>query len=456
MTFKIRHKIILSIPAIGTLSATAAYISFYITQDMKAAALVYGLMTLFLVVMFNVWISGAIFSPFREIIRRAGSIGAGDFSRRVAIPAGDEIGDIHEAINEMSQRLQSDREELIAEKSRLEAIFLSMFDGIMVLDRRGAIVLMNQTLRGFLGADKAVVGKKPLEVIRHIDIQEIAESILTFAKRPESREITVTFPVEKVLRIHAAAVLRDNMIDGAVLVFHDITELRRLEKIRQDFVANVSHELRTPVATIRGYAETLIEGAMDDKAHAQEFLKIIYEDSQRLAKLINDLLDLSRIESGTLKLNCEECALEPVMDRVLTALHKEAQKYSIQLKKEIPSNLPKVKMDETGIAQVLFNLLENAVKYNKKGGSVTVLAREMPRHIEISVADTGMGIPQEDLPRIFERFYRVDKAHSRQLGGTGLGLSIVKHILQANHSEITVESKLGQGSTFRFVLPKAT
>ena len=398
----------------------------------------------------------SLFIPriLREIAAWAESFADGDFSRRISLSARDEMEELADSLNSMSRQIQSRMEESIADKSRLEAVFLSMFDGVMVIDGRGAIVLMNQTLKEFLQVETEVTGKKPLEVIRNIDIQDLAGRVLASRGRLESREITLLHPQEKVLLAHATPVLREEAIDGAVLIFHDITELRRLEKVRQDFVANVSHELRTPVSTIRGYAETLLEGALEDKTHAREFLRIIYDDAERLTKLINDLLDLSRVESGKMKLALEEGALEAVIDRVLAGMNKEAGKNSVTLKKDVSSRLAGIRIDEAAIAQVLLNLVENAVKYNKAGGSVTVGARETPRSIEVSVSDTGIGIPQEDIPRIFERFYRVDKARSRDLGGTGLGLSIVKHIIQAHGGDITVESKVGSGSSFRFTLPK--
>ncbi|MBI5415353.1 MAG: HAMP domain-containing protein [Candidatus Omnitrophica bacterium] len=392
----------------------------------------------------------------REITAWAKSFADGDFSKRISLGARDEMEELADSLNSMSRQIQSRMEESIADKSRLEAVFLSMFDGVMVIDHKGAIILINQALRKFLSVEQETAGRKPLEVIRNMEIQAMAENILALKSRFESREITVSFPEEKILLVHATPVARDNRVDGADLVFHDITELRRLERVRREFVANVSHELRTPAATIRGYAETLLEGALEDKQHAGEFVRIIHDDARRLAKLVNDLLDLSRIESGKMKLALEECALGSVIDGVLTAMDKEARRNSVTLRKEVPPGLAKVRIDEAAIAQVLLNLVENAVKYNNAGGSVTVGARETPRFLEVSVADTGIGIPREDLPRIFERFYRVDKARSRELGGTGLGLSIVKHIVQAHRGEVMVESELGKGSTFRFTLPLAS
>jgi two-component system phosphate regulon sensor histidine kinase PhoR len=390
----------------------------------------------------------------REIAAWARSVAGGDFSKRISITACDEMGDLADSLNSVFQRIQSKMEGFIADKSRLEAVFLSMFDGVMIVDGEGTVILINRTLKEFLGVGREAAGKKPLEVVRNIEIQEIADNVLNLNSRFESREITIVLQDEKILLVHATPVLRENKVDGAVLVFHDITELRRLENVRRDFVANVSHELRTPVSTIRGYAETLLEGALEDKEHAREFLRVIYDDAERLVNLIKDLLDLSRIESGHVKLAFEACALEPVVDRVLAAMNNEAEENSVHLKKEIPPGLPRVKADEGAIAQVLFNLVENAIKYNNKDGCVSVSARERGHFIEVSVEDTGIGIPSKDIPRIFERFYRVDKARSRDLGGTGLGLSIVKHIIHAHYGEVAVESELGRGSTFRFTLPR--
>ena len=448
---------------------TAGYGSLLAFHEIKISFAIACLVAVLLVFFFSFWISSVVFSPVRDIAFWAKSIAAGDFSKKVAIPAQDEIGALTEAMNYMSQRIGSRMDEFAAGRSRLEAVFLNMFDGVMIIDHKGAILLMNQTLKEFLSVDQNVVGKKPLEVIRNIEIQEIADNVLNLNNRFESREISVLlrpggsaltgtsgpWEEEKTLLVHATPVFRDNQIDGAVLVFHDITQLRQLEKVRTDFVANVSHELRTPVSTIQGYAETLLEGALDDKEHAREFLRIIHDDAGRLAQLIQDLLDLSQIESGKLPLTFESCALELVVEKVLAALKHQAQARSIHLVKKIPARLTKIRIDAMRISQVLFNLVDNAIKYNNAGGSVTVFARETDLGIEVSVADTGIGIPPEDLPRIFERFYRVDKARSRELGGTGLGLSIVKHIITAHHAEITVDSQPGRGSTFRFTLPKA-
>lgn len=460
MNLSIRHKLALLVLAIVAVISLVVYVYLLmgtgtVSHSLKTSLVTAFLLALILAVPLSFAAAALVFRPFQGLFAWAKSVMAGDFSKKIFIPARDELGELARAINAISQQINSRKEESATGQSRLEAVFLSMFNGVMILDHRGAIILMNAPLREFLSVDQQVIGKRPLEVIRNIVIQEMADNVLNFKNRFESGEIIVMLAEEKILQVHATPIMRENRVDGAVLIFHDITELRKLENIRQDFVANVSHELRTPVSTIRGYAETLLEGALEDKEHAREFLRIIHDDAERLSKLIDDLLDLSRIESGKLKLTFEERALELVVDRVLTALKSQAQKNAIRLVKEIPRDLPRTRIDEDGIAQVMRNLVENAIKYNNKGGCVTVCARATDGgYIEVSVIDTGIGIPHEDLPRIFERFYRVDKARSRELGSTGLGLSIVKHIIQAHRGEVTVESQLGRGSTFRFTLPQ--
>jgi len=339
-----------------------------------------------------------------------------------------------------------------------------MFEGVLVVDKKREIILMNPSLKKNFVVDSPPEGKRPLEVIRNSRVHDIIDNTLS-GKLMISEEITLTYPGKKVLQINGEPIIINNILEGAVLVFHDITELRRLEEIRQDFVANVSHELRTPIASIRGYTETLLDGALDDKNNARDFLNIIHEDSGRLAKLIDDLLDLSRIESGRMKMVFAPVKPKSLIKRSAAIIENQAKARCISLKTDISDTLPEILADETRLSQVLINLLDNAVKYTSDGGSVQITARRLEgkkirNHedenvdfIEISVSDTGIGIPEEDLPRLFERFYRFDKARSREMGGTGLGLSIVKHIVQAHGGEVFVKSVLGQGSTFSFSVP---
>ena len=393
--------------------------------------------------------------PIKEISSVAQEIAMGNYAKRVSVHTGDELSDLGRSINYMSEQISLRIEEVISNKSRFEAVLLSMYEGTMVVDNSGAIILMNHVLKESFHVDEDPAGKKPLEIIRNIDIQETVDHVLKSRECVASQEISVLLPEEKILKVYAAPVLREGEMDGAVLVFHDITDLKRLENIRKDFVANVSHEIKTPLTSIKGYAETLLDGAIEDKNNARDFLQIIGSDSNRLVRLVDDLLDLSKIESGKLNLTFAPCSIESVVDRVIAGFKKQSGSKGIEIKKEISKDLSKVKIDESGIAQVLLNLIDNGIKYNKENGSIIISSQEKGSFVCVNISDTGIGIPEEDIQRIFERFYRVDKARSRQLGGTGLGLSIVKHIVQVHGGEVSVQSQLGKGSTFSFTLPKA-
>jgi len=397
--------------------------------------------------------------PIKEIALMTKGIAAGDYSKRVSMTTRDEIGDLAKAINYMSQQIKDRIDEVISNKSRFEAVLLSMCEGTMVVDKKGHILLMNQILQKLFRVSQNPVGQRPLEVIRNIEIQEMADKVLKSKTCIEFRELSVLLPEETTLQIYAAPVLRGKELDGAVIVFHDITKLRKLENIRKDFVANVSHEIRTPLTSIKGYAETLLDGALNDKRYASDFLHIISDDSNRLVQLVDDLLDLSRIESGKLNLKISPCSLEPIVERVVAGLQKQAKNkcvtIKVGLKRGARRDTPlRIMADEKSIAQVLLNFVDNAVKYNHQGGSVEISAQEKDDCIRVDISDTGIGIPEEDLPRVFERFYRVDKARSSELGGTGLGLSIVKHIVVAHQGEVFVKSELGKGTTFSFTLLK--
>jgi len=393
--------------------------------------------------------------PIKEISWAAKDIAQGNFARKILIYSNDEIGDLANAFNYMSEQIETKIEEVSQSKSRLEAVFLSMFEGVMIVDTEGAVLLMNQALKNVLKVKENPIGKKPIEVIRNLQIQEIVENVLEPESALIAKEISTLLPEEKVLLVHATRIEKDKQTEGAVLVFHDVTALRGLEKIRQEFVANVSHELRTPISSIKGFAETLLSGAMEDQENARDFLKIILADSDRLACLIDDLLNLSKIESGKLIMEKKSCKIAEIVEKVIASLKVQLKDKSIIAKINIPVNIPNVLADETRIKQVLLNLVENAIKYNIPDGEIIISAQEIGSFIKVDIMDTGIGIPNKDLPRLFERFYRVDKARSRELGGTGLGLSIVKHIIQSHGGEVFVESVERKGSTFSFTIPRA-
>jgi two-component system phosphate regulon sensor histidine kinase PhoR len=255
-----------------------------------------------------------------------------------------------------------------------------------------------------------------------------------------------------VFQANVSPIFEQNKVTGSVTIIHDITEIRRLETMRRDFVANVSHELKTPLTSIKGFVETLLEGAIEDKENSIDFLKIIKNHTDRLNALINDLLDLSHIESKEVTLNNDKFSLSGMAFEVAAGFKSQAKKKGLKIISELPEGL-EVLADKGKIEQVFANLISNAIKYNKENGSVRIYSEQMQDRVKIVIEDSGSGIPAKDIPRIFERFYRVDKARSRELGGTGLGLSIVKHIVELHSGTVGVESTEGLGSKFFFTLP---
>ncbi|MBU2531034.1 MAG: cell wall metabolism sensor histidine kinase WalK [Elusimicrobia bacterium] len=425
-----------------------------ISDNLKKMLSVAFFIAFILALLISFFVSILISRPVREMSLMAKSIAEGDFSKRILISSNDEIGDLSKAFNFMAEQIKSRMRDVIAGKSKLEAVLLSMFEGIMVVDNNGGVLLINQTLRKLFDVKQNFEGKTALELIRNIEIQEITDAVLKLKEGFKSKEISVMVSEEKILLINAVPIMKADICDGAVLVFHDITDLRRLEKIRRDFVANVSHELRTPVCSIKGYSETLLEGALHDKNNAEDFLKIIYSDCERLAKLIDDILDLAKIESDNLALNLKSCDVKEIVQRIVSGMSMRIKAKSLDINVKIPDQIAGIMADENRIAQVLVNLIENALKYTKRG-EISISALEEGDFLRINVTDTGIGIPEKDIPRLFERFYRVDKARSKELGGTGLGLSIVKHIVYAHNGKVSVQSAQGKGSVFSFTVPKA-
>jgi two-component system, OmpR family, phosphate regulon sensor histidine kinase PhoR len=408
---------------------------------------------IFSIVLFFI-ISAWISRPLREISWVAKNIAHGDFSKRPLISSKDEVGELAESIRFMSDQIKAKIVEVTTNKLRLEAVLWSMFEGVMVLEVSGKIILINQALRELLNISEDPAGKSAIEVIRNADIQDIAETVLKGHPGVLSREVSILAPIEKNLIVHATPVLREGKHETTVLVFHDITELRRLENIRKDFVANVSHELRTPVSNIQGYSETLLQGALNDHKNAKEFVEIIFSDSQRLAALISDLLDLSQIESGKFSLDIDKNMLNDMVDSVYKKIANKIKVKKIEFIKDIDEDANIVYCDKYTIEQALLNLIENAVKYTPEAGTIKARAEKENGFVRVDISDTGIGISQEHMPRLFERFYRIDKARSREQGGTGLGLAIVKHIIQAHNGKVWVESIPPKGSTFSFTLPQ--
>ena len=391
--------------------------------------------------------------PLREIAAIAVRIGKGDFSRRLPEGRRDELGELAGVMNEMSERISSQLDKLTAERNRLDAILLGMGEGLMVTDGSGTITLVNPAFRKIFALGEGVTGKRLIDISRCPALHD-AFGLVVAGGTPRMEEINLASPDERTLLTHWVPLQEAGVTRGVVAVFHDISDLKRLEKIRRDFVANVSHELRTPVTVIRGYAETLLEGALEENpAQARRFLEIILAHSERLANLIGDLLTLSELESGGLRIEQAPCSLNPLFQHLATLLEAKAAAKGITI--HLPEQpLPQVMADSGRLEQVMVNLLDNPIKYTPDGGKVVIDSVDEGKILRVSVKDNGVGIPPADLSRIFERFYRVDAARSRKEGGTGLGLSIVKHIVQLHGGTISVESEPGQGATFSFTLRK--
>jgi two-component system, OmpR family, phosphate regulon sensor histidine kinase PhoR len=391
----------------------------------------------------------------REIAVAAARIGSGDFSRRIPVTSKDEAGELARIMNDMTARIQAQLESLATEKNRLDTILRGMGEGLMVTDAKGVITLVNPPFRALFGVGNEVEGKPLIEITRHPALHE-AFSLVVKNRCERLEEISLTLEREKVLMTHWVPLMDNGAFLGVVAVFHDISDLKRLEKVRKDFVANVSHELRTPVTVIKGYAETLLNDVkMENPEQAIRFIRVIHSHSERLADLIRDLLVLSELESGTMSLELSPLPVGVVARHAAALLEQLARDKGIVIDCSGIGDAVKAMADRGRLEQVFVNLLDNAVKYTPGPGNVTVSATESGDMVSIAVQDSGLGIPPKDLPRLFERFYRVDSGRSRAEGGTGLGLSIVKHIVQLHGGTISVSSTPGKGSTFTFTLRKA-
>jgi two-component system phosphate regulon sensor histidine kinase PhoR len=339
-------------------------------------------------------------------------------------------------------------------KAQQQVLFNSMLEGLLLLDRNRKIYLANRAFKNLFGLKIELRGKTVMEALRVLELAELVERAET-EKQVLDYELKLPDLSERWLQVNAAVISNSTgEREGTILVFHDLTRLKKLERTRQEFVANVSPELRTPLSLIKGYVETLLDGARNDPATAERFLKIIERNTQRLDLLIQDLLTISALESERIKLNLNPVELRPLVEKIFADLKPPAENKNVELFDALPGLTATA--DSSRLEQVLANLVDNAIKYGRLQGRVTVGGKKLADgKLEIFVRDDGPGIPAESLDRVFERFYRVDKARSRDQGGTGLGLSIVKHIVQAHGGEVWVKSELGKGATFFFTLPAA-
>ncbi len=407
-------------------------------------------------------LSRRLLQRIQRLVAFARTLAGGGPAPYLAPERRDDLGVLEAQLAEMARDVAATITALRVERERLEAILRGMVEGVLVTDLRGTVALMNERARELLalprGHDGA--GRPLVEVTRQPQVGEMLRELAS-GTATLSRDVTLDGAERSTLQVNGARLCgADGEPFGYVLVLHDVTELRRLEVVRRDFVANVSHELRTPLTAIKGYAETLLGPAGDDRDTRGRFLSVIDRHSERLGRLIDDLLTLSDLELGRSPLRLGTVAVAPAVEDVVQILSEAAARGNVDLDTQVDPRTPAVEADADRFRQVLINLVDNAVKYTPAGGRVLVRAaatREpgLDGMVEVAIADTGVGIPAHDLPRLTERFFRVDKGRSRALGGTGLGLAIVKHIVQAHGGELGITSVVGRGTTVRVFWPAA-
>jgi len=357
-------------------------------------------------------------------------------------------------VAEMEEFQRKQQQHTLDAKAQQQVLFNSMLEGLLLLDKHKKIYLANRAFKNLFGLKIELRGRTMMEALRVHELDELVKRVEAEGQVFE-HELKLTEFSERWLQVNAAVITNSaGEREGTILVFHDLTRLKQLERQREEFVANVSHELRTPLSLIKGYVETLLDGARNNPEVAERFLKIIERNTNRLDLLIQDLLTISALESGRMKLDLQPTELRSLVEKVFNDLHSRADNRGVKLVNELPAMTAKADMNR--VDQVLANLVDNAIKYGRAQGTVTVGGEKTDGgKLEVFVHDDGPGIPPEALDRVFERFYRVDKARSRDQGGTGLGLSIVKHIVQSHGGEVWAKSELGKGTTFFFTLPAA-
>ena len=403
------------------------------------------------------WWTRRIIRSLSRLTQAAQAYARGELTQSLPHAPIREVHALAQSLQAMAEALRSRIGELTAQRNQATAILESMSEGVVALDPQGRIILMNPAAAMLLGtARDRAMGRQAEEVMRHPDMQELARATLQQHRR-STKDIVLFQPKERTLRLHGVP-CQAGGLEGpsAILVIQDVTESHWYEQLRREFVANVSHELKSPLTAIRSLTETLLTGgALEDQSKNRQFVGMIEEEAARLSRLIEDLLALSQIESKAMPLKLSLVELKPLAESVFASLEPAIKARGIAVAMECPDGFA-VRADPDRLQQVLFNLADNAIKYNKPGGRVTLSVTPNGSWATLTVADTGIGIPDHDLPRLFERFYRVDKARSRELGGTGLGLSIVKHIVEAHGGSVSVDSQLDQSSRFSFTLPLAS
>ncbi|PKR86205.1 two-component system histidine kinase PnpS [Heyndrickxia camelliae] len=410
--------------------------------------------TLILSSVIGIKLAKGISRPIEEIIHVARNLSENNYKSRVRLKTTGEIRELSHAINVLAISLQKQMNEIHENQQKLTGVLTNMVSGVMLIHPNRRIALVNPAMEQIIGTKASeLTGKLHIEAGKHFGLSQLIERCLEQGVKIHE-EVSIYYPKERILDAHFAPLLGVNGdINGVITVLHDITDIRRLEKMRSEFVANVSHELKTPVTSLKGFAETLLDGAMYDEELCRSFLQIIYDESDRLHRLIADILHLSKIEQHQLPLHPEVLNIINVINETVQTLQEEVNKKKINIK--LPDyNELYMEAEKDRIRQIILNLVANAITYTPEHGIIEINVEDLDSKVMLSVKDTGIGIAEKDLPRIFERFYRVDKARSRNSGGTGLGLAIVKHLVESHHGVIEVQSQEGKGTQFTIILPK--
>ena len=410
-----------------------------------SAALIGSLLAVFLAL----WIVNRTTRPLEDLIQATGQMRQGNFSARLIPASNDEIGVLTRTFNDMAIELQADITELEAERSRMAAVLGMMTDGVIIVDPQNRIQLINPAAVSMFDiVHPEVEGHSLIEVVRHHQVDEL---LAASRKLNDSQTTTIEIPARQIYLQATATPLGAALPENTLLLFQNLTRLRRLETVRQDFVSNISHELRTPLASLKALTETLQESALDDPPAAQRFLSRMATEVDALGQIVEELLELTRIESGRVPLKMSPTPPEQLIAKAVERLNEQAERAGLTVEIDCPIDLPPVLADATRLEQVIVNLLHNAIKFTPSGGDIRLSAKTQDDLVIFAVQDTGVGIATDDLPRIFERFYKTDRARSG--GGTGLGLAIARHLVEAHGGKIWAESVEGRGSTFYFSIP---
>lgn len=396
------------------------------------------------------FLSRTITSPIGKLMHKANSIAAGDFDQVLAANSSDEIGLLTRAFNSMAVNLKKNLIEISSEKSKMETILNYMTDGVIAFNLHGKVIHTNPAASRLLGIEGSISTFQ--EYCSRFGFKYRIEDVI-YLESQKSSEMNISVG-EKTIKVYFAVFTDENKKpEGVIAVLQDITEQQRLENMRKEFVANVSHELRTPLTSIKSYSETLLDGALEDRETSEHFLGVINNEADRMTRLVKDLLQLSRLDNQQLKWQFERISLVDLVKSAVERLHMEANSRKQTLECYVLGEIPEIEADYGRMEQVVFNIIGNAQKYTPENGKVTVYVGKILNDVYFKVADNGIGIPESDLPRIFERFYRVDKARSREMGGTGLGLAIAKEIVEAHSGSINISSSVNVGTEVTVQLP---